>query len=199
LLSVLKHHFPAHALSEADIVGAQAGLRPLVDAADDPRRASREEAIWDRSERVIAIAGGKLTTYRLMAQRVGDRVAVRLGLAAPSTTDQIPIADATHAAVLFERLKQATTGRPALAAPLIPGWLPSGATVVDAVRHQHARHIDDVLSRRTRLMLLDQSGALKAARRVSQIMARELNWTPAQRQQAMQEFRCAAAQYGLPG
>jgi glycerol-3-phosphate dehydrogenase len=82
LLDTVNHYFPATALRPADVVSAFAGLRPLVapeegaDAA--PSDVSREEEIFTSRSGLITIAGGKLTTYRLIAAEVVDRVAKRL-------------------------------------------------------------------------------------------------------------------------
>jgi glycerol-3-phosphate dehydrogenase len=82
LLETVNHYFPAAKLTPADVVSAFAGLRPLVapeDGSDEsPSDVSREEEIFTSRSGVITIAGGKLTTYRLIAAEVVDRVAKRL-------------------------------------------------------------------------------------------------------------------------
>jgi glycerol-3-phosphate dehydrogenase len=81
LLDTVNHYFPAARLEPADVVSAFAGLRPLVappagDAA--PSDVSREEEIFTSASGLISIAGGKLTTYRLVAAVVVDRVVASL-------------------------------------------------------------------------------------------------------------------------
>ncbi|MEZ5167984.1 MAG: FAD-dependent oxidoreductase [Acidimicrobiales bacterium] len=72
-------------LSEADIVGVYAGLRPLVSGkADDTARLSREHAVAQPVPGLISIAGGKYTTYRVMAQDTIDMVAEGSGGPFPS-------------------------------------------------------------------------------------------------------------------
>ena len=72
-------------LSEASVQEAYWGVRPLVDAGDDPTDAERGFTV--HTERgLTSVAGGKLTTYRLMAETVGDRVCERLGVTAGSET-----------------------------------------------------------------------------------------------------------------
>ncbi len=65
--------FPDHALGRDDILGTFAGLRPVLSHGhDDPSKASREEAIW-HEQGLLSVAGGKLTTWRAIAEQVVDR------------------------------------------------------------------------------------------------------------------------------
>jgi glycerol-3-phosphate dehydrogenase len=78
LLRAVASLFPRARLEESDVVGAFAGLRPILDTdAEDPSKASREEAIWEE-EGLLSVAGGKLTTWRSMAQEVVDEARERL-------------------------------------------------------------------------------------------------------------------------
>jgi glycerol-3-phosphate dehydrogenase len=81
LLETVNHYAPSARLEPRDVVGAYAGLRPLIaparpDAA--PSAISREEEIFESSSGLLSVAGGKLTTYRLIARAVVDRAAARL-------------------------------------------------------------------------------------------------------------------------
>jgi glycerol-3-phosphate dehydrogenase len=82
LLDTVNHYFPSARLTPHDVVSAFAGLRPLVappaGAGESPSDVSREEEIFVSRAGLISIAGGKLTTYRLIASEVVDRVADRL-------------------------------------------------------------------------------------------------------------------------
>jgi glycerol-3-phosphate dehydrogenase len=80
LLAAVNHYFPAAALGERDVIGAYAGLRPLVAPADSstPSETSREEAIFESASGLLSLGGGKLTTYRRVAERMVDRVVERL-------------------------------------------------------------------------------------------------------------------------
>ncbi|MBI3769394.1 MAG: glycerol-3-phosphate dehydrogenase [Deltaproteobacteria bacterium] len=80
LLEAVNHDFPAAALVERDVIGAYAGLRPLVAPADpsSPSETSREEAIFESASGMLSLGGGKLTTYRCVSERVVDRVVERL-------------------------------------------------------------------------------------------------------------------------
>ena len=81
LLTATNHYFPAINLKEHDVTSNWAGIRPLVRQKDasNPSAVSREHRIDVRSDRVITLAGGKLTTYRLIAAEVLDRAATTIG------------------------------------------------------------------------------------------------------------------------
>jgi glycerol-3-phosphate dehydrogenase len=82
LLETVNHYFPAARLGPDDVVSAFAGLRPLVapppGTVADPSDVSREEEIFESPRGVVTIAGGKLTTFRLIAESVVDRVVAAL-------------------------------------------------------------------------------------------------------------------------
>ena len=80
-------------LSTSDIEGVYAGLRPLLAGEDEATSAlSREHAVVEPMLGLMLVAGGKLTTYRVMAADVVDRAARRLGNGVPrSRTDQLPL------------------------------------------------------------------------------------------------------------
>jgi glycerol-3-phosphate dehydrogenase len=101
LLETVNHYFPAAALEPRDVVSAFAGLRPLVapptNAGLHPSDTSREEEIFTSPSGLVSIAGGKLTTYRLIAAKVVDRVVEGLRRAGeprrigPSRTGELPL------------------------------------------------------------------------------------------------------------
>jgi glycerol-3-phosphate dehydrogenase len=82
LLEAVNAYFPASRLGESDVIGAYAGLRPLVapPAAESatPSETSREEEIFESASGLLSLGGGKLTTYRRVAEKVVDRVVERL-------------------------------------------------------------------------------------------------------------------------
>ena len=139
-------------VSEADVTYAFAGVRPLArdgSIAGGTTKVSREHRITAVGDGVLAIAGGKWTTYRIMARDLVDAVVADLGVAAlPCRTDEIALVDprAGEVAALI-------AGDPALADPLLeaPGFV--RADVVQAVVHDGARTVDDVVRRRLRLPL----------------------------------------------
>jgi glycerol-3-phosphate dehydrogenase len=80
LLEAVNQCFPAATLLERDVIGAYAGVRPLVKPADAgrPSDTSREEAMFESASGLLSLGGGKLTTYRRVSERVVDRVVERL-------------------------------------------------------------------------------------------------------------------------
>ncbi|MFH8974485.1 glycerol-3-phosphate dehydrogenase/oxidase [Streptomyces sp. NPDC017890] len=174
-----------------DVVGAFAGLRPLLDATSagrpggGPRTAdvSRRHAVLTSSEGVITVVGGKLTTYRRMAEDAVDAAvaARRLG-AGPSPTAALPLVGAAAPHVLAalrapRRLVrshgteapavQALADRdPRLGERVLPHHPVTGAELLWALRHEGALDEADLLDRRTRIGLVpeDRAAALEAVR-----------------------------------
>lgn len=160
-------------LTEDDVIGTFAGLRPLVDSAADQRSAdlSREHLVREDPGGRITVVGGKLTTYRQMAEDAVD-AAVRAGalLAGPSRTAQLPLVGAAPRAALAAVPAPArlvdrhgteapdvlalAAGDRDLLAPLAPGLDVLRVEVLHAVRAEGALDADDVLDRRTRLGLV---------------------------------------------
>ena len=87
LLEAVNAYFPAARLEEADVIGAYAGLRPLVappaTESESPSETSREEEIFESASGLLSLGGGKLTTYRRVAEKVVDRVVERLRVLEP--------------------------------------------------------------------------------------------------------------------
>jgi glycerol-3-phosphate dehydrogenase len=106
LLDTVNHYFPAAQLRPADVVSAFAGLRPLVAprgrATLSPSSVSREQEIFSSPSGLVSIAGGKLTTYRLVAAALVDRVIAALRTDgdrrrfAPSRTGDVPLPGGTE-------------------------------------------------------------------------------------------------------
>lgn len=159
-------------LTRADVAGSYAGLRPLVEG-DGGRSAdlSRKHAVVTGGNGVLTIVGGKLTTYRKMAEDAVDAALKQSGLnAGPSTTSRLPLLGAAPRVRLStvdaparlvakygtEAPRIAALGEvdPELGLPLFGGTEISAAEVVWAVRHEGALDVEDVLERRTRLSLV---------------------------------------------
>ena len=176
----------------ADILSIFSGLRPLVTGNQaNTSKLSREHHIDASTSGMITVAGGKWTTYRRMAEGTLDfaiqnkllpqKECVSKGIrlrGAPAFTGAKPQTarplsqygtDASAVASL-------SAADPALAAPLDDTLPYTRAEVVYAVREEMARTIEDVLSRRTRALLLDARAAQRAAPQVAAIMARELGY-----------------------
>jgi glycerol-3-phosphate dehydrogenase len=180
----------ASPLSVADVVGSYAGLRPLVlpesaGAGHGPRGPasatadlSRKHLLrWDGS--VLSVVGGKLTTYRAMAEEAVDAVVARLGRGAlRSRTTRVPLVGAASRDELTrvqapERLvarygTEAPTVDALGSEPVIEGRAETVGELRFAVRHEGARSVSDLLDRRTRIGLVpaDRARAVPAAERV---------------------------------
>ena len=192
-------------ITETDILGTWAGLRPLVAAAKSERTAdlSRRHSVHTSPSGVVTVTGGKLTTYRRMAADAVDEVGKVLGRKrSRSGTKHIPLqgANGWDAADIPKNLAEryGSDGRavaalersdPQLAQPLIEGLPYSRAEVVYAARAEMARTVDDVLSRRTRARLLARDASAAAADDVATLMAAELGWSDDERRQQVASYR----------
>lgn len=144
-------------LTSADVIGAYAGLRPLIER-DGARSAdlSRKHAVLTSPEGVITVVGGKLTTYRRMAADAID--ATRLS-AKPSPTRGIPLVGATWSTVDAPQRLVAKYGSEAVQVQALNRPEPvfgdvTEAEVAWAYAHEGALDADDVLDRRTRIGLV---------------------------------------------
>lgn len=199
-------------IRRADIVGVWAGLRPLLAPPEGHRALSERTADLSRRHTVlvsprglVTVTGGKLTTYRKMAEDTVDAVARELGRkrlacvtrnlrlrgagTGPPRTAAVGSAspEPTGAAAVAEHLAGRygsetpavlvlTEGRPDLLEPLIPGLHYLRAEALYAVRHEMALSLSDVLDRRTRASLRDARGAADAAGEVAALIGPELGW-----------------------
>lgn len=179
-------------LRREDVLGAFAGLRPLVDSPKGRRGAdlSRRHAVLTGPDGVVTVVGGKLTTYRRMAADAVDAAVTAAGLAAgPSRTAAIPLVGAAprnrlslvdEPARLVARYGMEAGRVAALAAlddelaePVADGSAVTAAEVVWAVRNEGALDAADVLDRRTRIGLVE-ADRLAAEDRVTGLVARSL-------------------------
>ena len=195
------NRFLATPLERRDIVATFAGLRPLLrgrSAATTTAKLSREHLVDVARSGVVTIAGGKWTTYRMMAADAVDAAARTAGLTpAPSQTEFMPL----HGAIARDaheagdghlrpygsdaaEIVRLARGDPALRERLDPRLPYTGAEVVYAVRAEMARTVEDVLARRLRALFLDVEAAATSAPRVALLMAAELGrdaaWSAAQ-------------------
>jgi glycerol-3-phosphate dehydrogenase len=148
-----------------DVLGAFAGLRPLLAAgAGAGADLSRRHAVLTSADGVVTVVGGKLTTYRAMAQQAVDTALAAAGIpAAPSRTRTLPLVGAGPAPAeapvrLVERYgteaaEVASCGLGPLA-PIAPDVPTTHAELRWAVRHEGALDVDDLLDRRTRIGLV---------------------------------------------
>lgn len=210
-------------LSEEDILSVYAGYRPLVlphKARHSSARLSRTHAVLESPSGLVSIVGGKLTTYRRMAQDTVDVLERRDARKVRHLTANLPLlgsegwADTQskldsqgHAlgldSLVIEHLNK-TYGvgireifhlledDATLAARLIADLPYIRAQVVYACRAEMAMTPYDVLARRTSIMLEDRQRGLGVVELIADLMALELGWSPEQRARLVEEYRGAA-------
>jgi glycerol-3-phosphate dehydrogenase len=189
-------------LTDSDLVGAYAGVRPLI-STGDPRKSvdiSRKAELYETSSGMLTITGGKLTTWRRMAKQTVDRLVERERRQAPCHTDEIPlgmearpedleapegVGEETTEQLAFRyghaarKVLDIARAEPKLARPIVPGRPDLLAEAVLAARHEQARSVADVLLRRTRLAILaaPELRTAKAVRPVADALGAELGWS----------------------
>ncbi|WP_308297418.1 glycerol-3-phosphate dehydrogenase/oxidase [Tsukamurella paurometabola] len=164
-------------LTRGDVVGTFAGLRPLLDSgAGRTADVSRKHAVLTRGDGLVTVVGGKLTTYRRMAEDAVDAALAASGLTAgPCMTRTLPLVGAAPRDELRrvdapERLVRAYgteapvvvalgTAHPELAAPVADGSGVTGAELVFGALVEGAVTVPDLLERRTRLSLIPEVAA----------------------------------------
>jgi glycerol-3-phosphate dehydrogenase len=191
IINALNHALTS-TITRDNVSGSWAGLRPLVNTASAGRSAdlSRHHLIAESDSGVITVIGGKLTTYRQMAEDTVDLAIKRLNRSGRCKTRRLKLVGADRTAALQELIVIDSS----LAEPLVPGLGYMRAEAVFAVRNEMATTLIDVLARRTRAHLHDRSACLAAAPAVAQLLATELGWTASQvtEQVADYESLCAA-------
>jgi glycerol-3-phosphate dehydrogenase len=198
-------------LTREDVEGVYAGLRPLLSGeSESTSKLSREHVVGHPVPGLVVVAGGKYTTYRVMAADAVDEAVRTMDARVPdSCTAQLPLAGAEGYRALWNqrRALAATYGihvariehllnrygsctnellemirsDPSLANPL-PGaddYLAVEARY--AVTHEGSRHVDDVLTRRTRISIEAWDRGVAAAPVVAGLMADILGWDEAQK------------------
>ncbi|MCX7523272.1 glycerol-3-phosphate dehydrogenase/oxidase [Microbacterium sp. STN6] len=193
-------------LTREDVEGVYAGLRPLLAGeSEETSKLSREHLVAHSVPGLVVIAGGKWTTYRVMAKDAIDAAVSAIdGKIPESTTEHVALVGAEgyqaawnkrarlasrsglHPArvehllnrygTLTEDLLELIQQRPELADPLPGADDYLGAEVVYAASHEGAMHLDDVLARRTRISIEAWDRGVSAAPVVAELMGEVLGW-----------------------
>lgn len=203
--------FLSQKIGEADILSVFSGLRPLVTGKHAiTSKISREHHIDVSAAGLITVAGGKWTTYRRMAEDALNFATAKGMLEKrPCITSHTPLHGSEKLAgegdaymreygsdVIY--LRDLMSNDPALAQLIAPQLPYSFAQVVYAARFEMARTIEDVLSRRTRSLLLDEDAALSAAPGVVALLRKELaHDDPWEARQLEQFARLASTNYAI--
>ena len=202
-----------HDPSKKDVLSMFAGLRPLVQpqvAGTDSKSISREHSVVISEAGLVTIIGGKWTTYRKMAEdTVDDAIAVGGLPERPCVTEKLHLygwvsrADPNPVTALHMQMYGAHAdavqvfldegaGRNELLHERLPYRV---GQVAWAARREMARTVEDVLSRRTRALLLDARAAMEASTRVAEILAAELGRDETWQWQQIEAFNTLALGY----
>jgi glycerol-3-phosphate dehydrogenase len=196
-------------LTRDDVEGVYAGLRPLLAGeSEETSKLSREHVVTHAVPGLVVVAGGKFTTYRIMAKDAVDAAVSALDKQVPpSITDDIALlgAEGYHAAwnrrfkiarafgvhrvriehllnrygVLTDELLDLIREREELLEPLPGADDYIAAEVVYAASHEGALHLDDVLARRTRISIEAWDRGVSAAPVAARLMGETLGWDEA--------------------
>ncbi|MEK6648276.1 MAG: glycerol-3-phosphate dehydrogenase/oxidase [Actinomycetota bacterium] len=204
-----------------DIIGVYAGLRPLVSnkSESSTTKLSREHAVDRPAPGFVSIAGGKYTTYRIMAEDVVDLAVKELHRIVPkSVTDSLPIvgADGYHALVqqipiiaadanlsektvvhlldrygsLISEVLDLIADAPDLAKLLVQDLPYLRAEIYYAASHEGARSVEDVIARRTRLAFEAPDDGVHLANDIAEIIAPVLGWNDLEKKNSINHY-CA--------
>ena len=193
LFQLVNFTFPNEKLMEEDVISTWSGIRPVIGTGKvDPSKESREHVIWEENG-LLTITGGKLTTFRIMAQQVIRQAQKIIGSGNP-TTGYSPILDPISQA---DKLSIDSLTPPQIirlfgrygydALRIIDDSNSEHITVVDgtdylwaeitwAIKKEAVVHLDDLLLRRARIGLLTKDGGASLLPRIKQIFQKERGW-----------------------
>ena len=206
-------------LTHDDIEGVYAGLRPLLAGeSEQSSKLSREHAVARVAPGLIAIAGGKYTTYRVMGADAVEAAAEDLpGRINPSCTQDVPLVGAVGYQALVNQADRLAAQHgvhpyrirhlldrygsqihellaPAAADPSLLQQIPGAGDYIQAealyaVTHEGALHLEDVLARRTRISIEYAHRGTESMHRVAEIMAPVLGWSAAEQAREVEAYR----------
>ncbi|MEU6545561.1 glycerol-3-phosphate dehydrogenase/oxidase [Streptomyces sp. NPDC046859] len=205
-------------LTRADVEGVYAGLRPLLAGESDATsKLSREHTVAHPVPGLVVVAGGKYTTYRVMAKDAVDAAVHGLDMrVAECVTEDIPLLGAEGYRALWnararlaertglhvvrvehllnrfgsltEEILELIAADPALGEPLQAADDYLRAEIVYAASHEGARHLDDVLTRRTRISIETFDRGTRSAREAAELMAPVLGWDAEQIEREVEHY-----------
>lgn len=191
LFTTTNRYFPNANLSTKDVVSVWSGVRPLVGSTEGKaNEISRKDEVWEGPMGMLSIAGGKLSAYRAMAERIVDRAVDKLGMKVkPCSTAKLPLPGGESILYMhLTALDQNTQSR----------WMRLyGSEINDvnalgkgleaevryAVLTEGALRLEDYWARRSSRAWFDDRGGIDTLEPASKLMAELLDWTEARRQQ----------------
>jgi len=213
LLNAANYILPEAHLTPDDVWSAFSGVRPLLRSSRSSlTAASRTHAVIQSPSGMISIGGGKLTTYRAMAEEVVDLVVERIGKkVAPCRTAEEPLdgSDAgpptgKHGSIpsrLYRRygpdaeaLKKSWEEKPELAEPIVSGLPYVRGEVGHCIQYEMALTLEDFLARRTPILYEDREHGLGAVEAVADAMGEALGWDETERDAQIESYRRAVDQ-----
>lgn len=210
-------------LERSDVQGVYAGLRPLLSGeSESTSQLSREHTVASPVPGLVVVAGGKYTTYRVMARDAVDAAVHGLGRSVPrSCTERIPLAGAEGYTALWNRRRvladqsglhvarvehllrrygslvhevlDLIRADPALGRPLTGADDHLRAEITYAAKCEGARHLEDVLTRRTRISIEEFDRGLAAAGEAADLLGAALGWTREQRDREVEHYNLRIA------
>ncbi|KZK91255.1 MULTISPECIES: glycerol-3-phosphate dehydrogenase/oxidase [unclassified Pseudovibrio] len=200
LLAGANHNFPGTKLTEKDVISTWSGVRPIVgnEGVDPkelhPSKAKRDHVVWD-DDGTITVTGGKLTTFRVMAEQVLETCATYLeGKNTARAGDyvfepqQSTLDDKASRDLPEAELKRLQGYYGADLPTLIAAMSPNGLSFISgtnriwaelewAVMHEEVVHLDDLLLRRTRIGLVLEEGGAALAGELETRLRDKLGWS----------------------
>ena len=215
LLAACAQQFPAARVGRSDVLSSWAGVRPVVSDGDDslaPSDEKREHMLWTEPG-CVTLAGGKLTTFRLLALEVLQACSAFVGKPVEDHGQAVfrPMAEVALSALTSTQQRR-LRGRHGLALPQLAelleqiGQQPVGSLdtlwveLAQACDNELVLHLDDLLLRRTRIGLLLADGAAAELPQIRSLCQPRLGWSDARWDDEQQRYlalwqRC----YSLPG
>jgi glycerol-3-phosphate dehydrogenase len=217
LLEAVEHIFPGAQITRDDVISTFCGLRPLIFAPGGVYAISREHEIVESPAGLITVAGGKLTTHRLMGKQLVDRVEKKLaeefGVQAPSEcrtkepldgarSDRVRVSDVTermgrHLVDTYGSdaawIMAYAEGNLVLGERIVPELPYVMAEALYAVQHEMALTLSDVLVRRTHVIYETRTGGVERARAVAELMAPRLVWDEAEVERQVADYAAQVA------
>ena len=200
--------------TRADVLATYAGLRPLAAPQEEgksTKEISRSHKVVTSQSGLFTMLGGKWTTFRKMGEDAVNKVMKKVGLPNTQTGSiDLKLHGYTQAAfsssdpmTLYGSDRQALEALidsdPSMKEKLHQDYPYVVGQVIWAVRHEMARQVDDVLSRRLRVLLLDTEAAMIMAPRVAEVMANELGRDEAWVKDQLEKFEVLVKRYEVEG
>ncbi len=215
VIAAAQHAFPGAPLQKSDVISTYAGLRPLVmQQGKSATKTSREHEIWTTPSGLVTIAGGKLTTYRSMAEELVNVVARQLRAEfnivpkQPCTTARVPLVDVDARTVspdglppeVIEHLNHAhgpemrrvveiAKREARLAHSIVDGLPYIWAEVQYAMEQEMALTVTDILERRMHILNETRDMGMKVASEVAVRLGDFLDWDKVEIDRALQGYQ----------